>query len=160
MSNTDLTSVLQPTVTAQGLPNEHYVSDEVFAQERDQVLFANWAGLGFAKDIPEAGDANPIDFMGMPLVAVRDKDGDVRVFQNTCRHRGMTIVQEKGRIGGVLRCPYHSWCYSLKGDLVATPHVGGPGNNTAEGIDRSKLGLVEIRSHVWRGVRRAARWPR
>ena len=152
MSSTDLTSVLQPTVIAQGLPNEHYVSEHVFMQERDQVLFANWAGLGFAKDIPEAGDANPIDFMGMPLVAVRDKEGDIRVFQNTCRHRGMTIVQEKGKIGGVLRCPYHSWCYSLKGDLVATPHVGGPGNNAAEGIDREKLGLVEIRSHVWRDV--------
>lgn len=152
MSNSDLTSVLQPVMTANGLPNAHYVSDDVFAEERDKVLFANWCGIGFGKDIPESGDAMPIEFLGMPLVMVRDKEGAVKVFQNTCRHRGMTLVQEKGKVGGVLRCPYHSWCYSLKGDLVATPHVGGPGMNKSEGIDRENLGLIEIRSHVWRDV--------
>ena len=69
-----LTQVLEPVSTAKGLPNDHYVSDEVFAQEREAVLFANWAAIGFAKDL-EPGEANPIDFVGLPLVAVRDRDG-------------------------------------------------------------------------------------
>ena len=147
----NLDPVLNPVETARGLPNAHYTSDEVFAAERDNVLFATWAGIGFAKDLAP-GEAMPIDFVGMPLIAVRSREGDVRVFQNTCRHRGMILVDEKKQVGGVIRCPYHSWCYSLKGDLVATPHVGGPGHNTHENIKREELGLTEIRSHVWRDV--------
>lgn len=146
-----LSDVLNPVATARGLPNAHYTSDEVFAEEREAVLFANWSGIGFAKDIAE-GEALPIDFVGLPLVAVRAPGGGVKVFQNTCRHRGMILVSEKKQVGGVIRCPYHSWCYALTGELVATPHVGGPGHNTHEEIKRRELGLVEIRSHVWRDV--------
>jgi phenylpropionate dioxygenase-like ring-hydroxylating dioxygenase large terminal subunit len=36
--------------------------------------------------------------------------------------------------------------------LVSTPHVGGPGRNTHEGIDKNLLGLIEVRSHVWMDV--------
>ena len=147
----DLTNVMRPVAAAHGLPNEHYVSDQMFAAERDAVLFANWAGIGFAKDL-EPGEAMPVDFAGLPLVALRTREGEIKVFQNTCRHRGMILVDRKKRLGGVLRCPYHSWCYALTGELVTTPHVGGPGTNLHEGIQRSELGLIEIRSHVWRDV--------
>ena len=150
-ATSQLDTVLNPVETARGLPNAHYISDETFAHERDAVLFANWAGIGFAKDIAP-GEAMPIDFVGMPLIAVRSREGDLRVFQNTCRHRGMILVDEKKQVGGVIRCPYHSWCYALSGELVATPHVGGPGHNTHADIKREELGLNEIRSHVWRDV--------
>jgi len=146
-----LSKVLTPVETARGLPNEHYICDETFAQERDAVLFANWSAIGFGKDLAP-GEAMPIDFVGLPLIAVRSREGDLRVFQNTCRHRGMILVEEKKQVGGVIRCPYHSWCYSLKGELVATPHVGGPGNNIHDEIKREDLGLTEIRSHVWRDI--------
>ena len=78
-----LSSVLKPVSVANGLPNEHYVDPAVFAEERESVLFANWSGIGFGKDIPEAGDAKPVDFLGMPLLLVRDRNGDIGVFQNT-----------------------------------------------------------------------------
>jgi choline monooxygenase len=38
---------------ANGLPNEHYVDPGVFAEERQSVLFANWSGIGFGKDVPK-----------------------------------------------------------------------------------------------------------
>ncbi len=155
MSNhveTDLSRVTQTIATARGLPNAHYIDPVAFAEERQSVLFANWSGVGFAKDVPNSGDANPTDFLGIPLLILRDQDGDVRVYQNTCRHRGMILVKEKGNIRGTIRCPYHSWCYGLDGELRATPHVGGPGQNIHENIKRSELGLIEIRSYVYLGV--------
>ena len=148
----DLADVLRPVDSARGLPNAHYVSDEVFTLERDAVLFANWAGIGFAKDVPDPGDAMPVDFLGQPLLILRGRDGAVKVFQNTCRHRGMILVEARKKLGGVIRCPYHSWCYGLDGHLVTTPHVGGPGHNTDPAIRRDELGLFEIRSYVWRDV--------
>jgi phenylpropionate dioxygenase-like ring-hydroxylating dioxygenase large terminal subunit len=147
--HTDLSAVRRPVAQAQGLPNAHYIDPAVHAEEREALLFSQWAGLAVAADVPEPGDATPIDFLGMPLLLIRDKAGAVRVFLNTCRHRGMILVDAPRRIEGAIRCPYHSWCYSTEGRLVSTPHVGGPGRNTHDAIRRDELGLVELRAHVW-----------
>ncbi|NOR32831.1 MAG: Rieske 2Fe-2S domain-containing protein [Sulfitobacter sp.] len=152
MPHTDLRNVRRPIDQANGLGNAHYIDPAIFAEERQAVLFNNWPGLATASDVPEIGDAVPLTFLGMPLLVLRDKSGQVRVFQNTCRHRGMILVDAPRKIEGAIRCPYHSWCYSTEGRLVSTPHVGGPGQNTHQGIDRDLLGLVEIRSHVWMDV--------
>ncbi|MGB5869158.1 MAG: aromatic ring-hydroxylating dioxygenase subunit alpha [Albidovulum sp.] len=144
-----LSAVMTSVNLARGLPNEHYTSKDVFDEEKRSVFFKNWAGIGFGKDVPEAGDAKPVEFLGMPLLIVRDHDGSVGVFQNTCRHRGMILVPEATKIRGAIRCPYHSWCYSLKGDLRSTPHVGGPGQNLHPDIKRDELGLFRIRAFVW-----------
>ena len=148
----DLQNVRRPIEQANGLSNEHYVDPVVFDEEKQAVLGANWAGLAVASAVPEPGDAVPIQFLGQPLLLLRDREGQVRVFFNTCRHRGMILVEKPGKIEGAIRCPYHSWCYSTDGRLVSTPHVGGPGHNTHEGIDRTTLGLIEVRSHIWRDV--------
>ncbi len=147
-----LSTVLQDVETANGLPNEHYVDPAIFAEEKQSILFANWSGIGFGKDVPEPGDARPIDFLGMPLLVVRDRDGSIGVFQNTCRHRGMILIDKPQKIRGAIRCPYHSWCYGWDGQLRATPHVGGPGQNTHDNIQMDKLGLFRVRSYVWRDV--------
>lgn len=149
---TDLDAVRRPVDTANGLPNAHYTSPEIFAEESRALLTSQWSGLAAEGDVPEPGDAVPITFLGQPLLLLRDKDGDVRVFLNTCRHRGMILVEEPRKIEGAIRCPYHSWCYSTKGDLVSTPHVGGPGQNTHAAVRRGDLGLIEVRSHIWFGV--------
>ncbi len=149
---TDLSNVRTAVETANGLPNAHYIDPQVFEEEKHALLFSQWAGLAVAADVPEPGDAKPLEFLGMPLLLLRDTEGQVRVFQNICRHRGMILVEEPRKIEGAIRCPYHSWCYSTKGALVSTPHVGGPGHNTHAAIKRSELGLNEIRSHIWRDV--------
>ena len=148
----ELNLVIQDVDTAHGLPNAHYVDQEVFEEEKKALLFSQWSGLAVASDVPEVGDAVPLELLGMPLLLVRDRDEQVRVYQNICRHRGMILVEEPRKIEGAIRCAYHSWCYGLDGRLVSTPHVGGPGQNVHEAIDRKQLGLIEVRSHIWRDV--------
>jgi choline monooxygenase len=65
MQQTSLDSVKVPVSKAKGLPNQHYISQSMYQQEKQDVLFNNWSGIGFGKDVPEAGDALPVDFMGM-----------------------------------------------------------------------------------------------
>lgn len=148
----DLEAVRQPIDAAHGLPNAHYTDPDVHSEESHALIACHWAGLAVAADVPDPGDALPLSFLGRPLLLIRGRDGDVRVFENICRHRGMILVSEPRKIEGAIRCPYHSWCYGTDGRLVTTPHVGGPGQNTHPGIERDKLGLIEIRSHVWRDV--------
>jgi len=147
-----LHSVLQPVETARGLPNNQYIDAAAFEHEKRAVFFNNWAGIGFAKDVPLVGDARPITFLGQPLLMLRDREHNIRVFANVCRHRGMILVDAPCRIEGPIRCPYHSWAYGTDGRLVTTPHVGGPDINTHKEIRREDLGLIEVRSHVWQDI--------
>lgn len=147
-----LCNVLNDVDRARGLPNANYLSETVFIEEKQAVLFDSWAGIGFDSDVPNPGDVKPVTLLGMPLLLVRTREGKLKVYQNTCRHRGMILVQEPANVRKVVRCPYHSWCYDLDGKLQITPHVGGPGCNTHDAIDPDNLGLFTIPSAVWLGV--------
>lgn len=148
----DLESVLKPIETARGLPNACYIDQDYYVRERETVFFKNWSAIGFACDVKNPGDVCPVDFLGQPLLMVRDKDGNLNVFQNTCRHRGMILVEQACHLRGPIRCPYHSWSYDYNGNLVRTPYVGGVDIDTHADVCPEELGLYSIRSHVWQGV--------
>ncbi|MEZ5774981.1 MAG: aromatic ring-hydroxylating dioxygenase subunit alpha [Hyphomicrobiaceae bacterium] len=148
----ELGRVVGPVNAAHGLPNAFYTDPAVFEEEKRRLFVPGWAAIGFGKDVPEPGDARPVSLYGIPLLMVRDRTGALHVFQNVCRHRGMVLVDQPTRLKGVIRCPYHAWCYELDGALRATPHVGGAGHNTHADVDRDRLGLFEVRSHVFMDV--------
>ena len=135
-----------------GLPNAHYTNADVISRENAAVLAGGWASIGFAKDVANKGDVAPVTFLEQPLMLVRGSDGNVRVFENVCRHRGMILVDQPTNFKGTIRYPYHSWCYAFDGKLRTTPHVGGPGIHTHADVDPAKLGLYEVRSAVWMDV--------
>ncbi|WP_417228406.1 aromatic ring-hydroxylating oxygenase subunit alpha [Amphritea sp.] len=149
---TALDAVRQPIAQANGMPNAVYDDPSLFEYERDNVLGKNWAGLVFASELPKNGFAKPVDFMGLPLAVMRNRDGELKVFHNICSHRGMIMLREETEVEGMVRCPYHSWTYDLNGNLKGTPHIGGVGVHTAEGFVCEKHGLKEIRAGVWNGI--------
>ena len=134
---------------ANGLPNECYLNDEYFKIERDRVFFNNWTVVGVSSSLPEIGDAKPFDLMGVPLLILRDKNNQIRVFHNVCSHRGMILVNKECKLKNTIRCPYHSWSYNFDGKLIATPHIGGMNIHEADGFIKSKSNLKEVSTHVW-----------
>ncbi|MEX0969442.1 MAG: aromatic ring-hydroxylating dioxygenase subunit alpha [Paracoccaceae bacterium] len=147
-----LKAVNRPIEAARGLPSALYTSEAALALERQKIFFNGWACIGFGRDVPNCGDAKPVTFLGAPLLLLRDRDGVLRLFENTCRHRGMILVERAQNFGGVIRCPYHSWCYSTQGALKATPHVGGPGINTHASIKPENTGLTPVRMGVFMDI--------
>ena len=101
-----------------------------------------------ASSVPHPGDTKPFDLLGIPLIIIRDKKNQVRVFHNVCSHRGYKLVQETWSLKNVLRCPYHSWSYDFEGNLVATPHLGGINKHEHDDFDKSKSGLKEVRTSI------------
>jgi choline monooxygenase len=144
-----LEDVLRPIHEARGLGNEFYTGQAAFELERDQVMAKTWACVGFASDLPRNGMVNPVDFMGLPLLLMRNREGVLQVFHNVCSHRGVKLVEQPGEVQGVIRCPYHSWTYDLNGALKGTPHVGGINQHKDERFACEKHGLKAIRSTVW-----------
>jgi len=147
-----LKAAARPIARASGLPNALYAAESGLSAEKAALFAPGWAGIGFAKDVPEPGDVKPVELLGEPLLIVRNRDRQVKVFQNVCRHRGAILVEEARSTTGLLRCPYHAWCYDLNGALRQTPHVGGPGIHEHQQVEKSELGLFEIRSHVFMDV--------
>jgi nitrite reductase/ring-hydroxylating ferredoxin subunit len=75
-----------------------------------------------------------------PVIVARTEDGRIRVFHNTCRHRGMRVCRVDRGNTSHFRCPYHGWTYKNDGRLVGVPAVGVA---YGKGLDRRRLGLIE-----------------
>jgi phenylpropionate dioxygenase-like ring-hydroxylating dioxygenase large terminal subunit len=118
-------------------PVEHYVDPERFAEEL-RLLRSSASVFVPAAAIPNPGDHVERVVFGVPLFAVRDRDGHARVFRNACRHRGVALVEGAG-CSRALVCPYHGWTYRLDGSLAHVPHANG-----FPDLDASSRGLVEV----------------
>ena len=103
-----------------------YLSEELFALEREQFFAATWNYLGHASQVPNAGDYLTQDIAGRPLVMVRQPDGGLKVLYNRCAHKGTQLVSDPcGNTGRFFRCPYHAWTYRLDGAPLALPLKAG-----------------------------------
>jgi choline monooxygenase len=147
-----LAQVQSPIGEAAGLPNLTYVDGDYFRLERDALMGRTWVGIAFTDAIPSRPFALPVEFMGLPLLVVRDRLGSLRVFHNVCSHRGMKLVGEPSEVKGLITCRYHCWAYAANGDLKATPHIGGVEQHHATGFDNSRHGLKLVRSAVFMGI--------
>jgi Rieske 2Fe-2S family protein len=82
------------------------------------------------------------------VLLVRGEDGALRAFANTCRHRGHELLPcGEGMQRKVVICPYHSWTYSLSGEVrAAAGFKGRPGFAIGE------WGLTGLPVTEWHGL--------
>ncbi len=123
-------------------------SQEIFELERQQIFDRCWNYLGHESEVEKPGDYKRRNVAGRPVFFVRGKDGQIRVFLNTCSHRGALICRRDEGNADVLQCFYHAWSYNTNGDLVGVPDESAYGQN----FDRSELGLKQpTRVESYRG---------
>lgn len=119
-------------------PVDDYICADQFAAEARALFRRRPIVVGLSADLRQPGDYLTCDGTGVPVLAVRGKDGQVRAFANVCRHRGARVAEGRGNVRRAFTCPYHGWSYGLDGSLAGLPEPAG-----FEGLDRSCLGLVE-----------------
>ena len=142
----------KPIETANGLPNECYISEDYLTYEKKRIFCDKWTVVGVGNSIPNPGDAKPYNLLGIPLILIRGKDMQIRVFHNVCSHRGFKLLDKSCNLKNVIRCPYHSWSYDFKGNLVATPHIGGLNIHNSDKFEKKKSNLKEVRSKIWMDI--------
>ena len=70
-----------------------FVDPEVYRAEQEQIFARCWLYVAHETQIPRPGDF-VTNYMGQEQVIVcRDGEGQVRVFVNSCRHRGMRVCR-------------------------------------------------------------------
>ena len=99
-----------------GIPPACYADDALLNLEQRAVFRRGWVGLGRTDRWSNSGDYSAIDVGGVPIIVVRNKQGDLKAFANTCRHRGSTLLEGSGQCKKI-KCPFHWWTYDLDGQL-------------------------------------------
>ena len=129
------------------LPALAYTSPAVLAWEQRFVFAGTWACLGRLEELLPQGTTQRAVPVG-DVAALLTWDGSgVRLFANTCRHRGHELLAEDASSGHrAIVCPYHAWSYDLTGRVVAAP-----GFHDGDGFDPRSHGLVELPVTEWCG---------
>jgi choline monooxygenase len=144
-----LARIEAPLDQATALPNAAYISDEFLRLENERLFARTWTLAGFAHRIPDPGDAVPVTVAGLPIVLLRNREGEIRAFHNVCRHRGARLVAQPCKGRPALTCPYHAWSYDLEGRLVARPHYHGPKQHERIKGGDAAQGLSPVRCGQW-----------
>jgi Rieske 2Fe-2S family protein len=140
------------------LHRDYYLSDQVFALERERIFHREWLCVAREEEIPDPGDYLVRDVAGESVLVVRTRDGGLAAHYNVCRHRGSQLVPDgghergrergrgRGNFGGGIRCPYHSWTYTLEGALRTAPFL-----EEGDGLAKRDLSLHPVGVDSWGG---------
>ncbi|QEV22571.1 ribosomal subunit interface protein [Streptomyces alboniger] len=124
-----------------------YTDDDVAAQEMARIFDRCWLYVGHESEVPEPGSFVSREVGGRPVILAHGSDGAIRVFANSCTHRGALLCSQPAGQVKSFRCPYHDWTFSNKGELTGVPIPDGYG----PGFRKADFGLAQHRSDSYRG---------
>jgi Rieske 2Fe-2S family protein len=130
------------------LPSDSYFSVAAYESDLEKIWHRDWIYVCRASDLAEPLTFRTFRLGSQNVLIVRDDSGTLRAFHNTCRHRGSELCsQAQGKLKArLITCPYHSWSYSLRGDLVRVTSKLLPDN-----FDKAEHGLYAVAIDEWRG---------
>jgi Rieske 2Fe-2S family protein len=130
------------------LPSGWYYDPAHYARELKSIWYRDWVCVGRLEQIQQPGDYIVGAIGNQQLIVTRNQEGQARVFHNTCRHRGSALcASNQGRFrNGRIICPYHTWTYSLDGELLATPN-----RIETDDFRMQDFPLYEVHTDSWGG---------
>lgn len=110
------------------------VDPQILELERRRIFDTCWIYVGHESEVRAPGDFRTRTVCGRPVIFCRDSSNAVRVFLNTCRHRGAVVCREAEGNAKHFTCFYHGWTYDRDGALYGLPGQNAypPNFNRAE----------------------------
>ena len=100
---------------------DRYVCPEYLKREYRQVWHKIWNIGGIAYQMPKAGDYLTTELGIDSILMVRQEDGSVKAFFNSCPHRGTRITEAEDGHAQEFACPYHGWHFDRAGVVTMVP---------------------------------------
>lgn len=130
------------------VPVERYYDQEFAELENTKMWLHTWQWIAREEDIPDPGDFIEYTIVDRTVVAVRQTDNSIKVFNNVCPHRATQLVEKStcGTFGGnQIVCPFHGWRWNVDGSesFIYARQGFVPGS-----IDADTVNLREVRSTV------------
>src|ERR1700761_7324903 len=137
-----IASLLDSRRLGYALPGAFFNDERVYAADLERIFARHWLFVASEPEIPEAGDYRAYQIGPFPIFILRQDDGSIAAFHNTCRHRGSRILQQdSGVVGAKIVGPFHRWGYDTAGRGVDC----GPGGDAAL-ADGLPLKRVNVRN--------------
>ncbi len=133
----DMLRQLQARRDGFSLQQPFYIDPDYFRVDMEEIWYRDWLFIGHDCEIPRAGNYFTAQIGDYPLVVVRGRDGVIRAFHNTCRHRGHRVCTQERGAAAKLVCPYHQWTYDLDGSLVFARQMGAE-------FDKADFGMKPV----------------
>jgi len=118
-----------------------------FEAEMRRIFDRVWLYFGHESEVPANGDFVARTLAHRPLLMCRGQDGVLRVFVNSCPHRGAEVCQEPRGNRRSFQCPYHAWTFRTTGELSGVPGQDAFGPHWR----RRDFDLVQVRVESYRG---------
>lgn len=128
------------------LPGWLYNDPEYYAVEVERVIRPSWQIVCHISDLTAPGAWRSLDYIGESVIVVRGDDGQVRAFNNVCRHRAMRLTEGNAGCAKKIICPYHAWAYGLDGRLS-----GVPMRSDYPTLKLEENGLARVDCDIWNG---------
>ncbi|UCE31526.1 MAG: Rieske 2Fe-2S domain-containing protein [Burkholderiales bacterium] len=91
----------------------------VFEREIERLFEGGWVYVGHASQLPQPHDYLTAVIGRQPVVLMRDADGALGCFLNTCRHKGALVCHHGRGNRRAHVCHYHGWSFASSGRNVA-----------------------------------------
>lgn len=116
------------------MPASEYTDQQQTTREVDHWFRRSPILVALSPDLPKQGSYVTSETMGISLLLVRNSENTVRAFTNACRHRGSRVAEGRG-ISKSFSCPYHSWNWSIDGQIISRPNSCGGFDALDESFD-------------------------
>lgn len=116
------------------LPQMFYTDSDGHDFDLEAIYARSWLMAGLACELPKPGRYLALNVGPWPILIVRDRDGAIGAFHNSCRHRGSILCQPGYGSAPKLVCPYHRWTYNLDGSLFAAMRMPPDFDKASHGL--------------------------
>lgn len=134
------------TLRGDMMDGARYWSPDFARAEWEHMWRKVWHVAGRANELAEPGDYLVHDFLHESVIVIRQDDGSLRGFYNSCGHRGQRLAWESSSTDA-FTCPYHGWVWGKDGILKDLPDP----DDFPQGNPCGKRSLGEVRVVTWGG---------
>lgn len=132
---------------AAALSREFYRGEAEYQLDLQALWYRSWLFLAHECELAGPGAYLTAQIGDYPILVLRDGNGVIRAFHNSCRHRGSRVCSAASGTVSRLVCPYHQWTYRLDGTLLGARDM--PADFARQHSGLKPVQCVAFGGYVW-----------